>query len=103
MATGKKLKIAEALVLRKHLVMKVEQLKPVKVNGDNGLFELHTERKNISDSVDEVKIQVPKVDFKEITKEYDLYSKALRELDTAIQKANWEYEVDMTIPQGVDV
>lgn len=100
---AKKLKIAEALVLRKHLVMKVEQLKPVKVNGDNGLFELHTERKSVGENTDEIKLQVPKVDFKEITKEYDLYSKALREIDTAIQKANWECEIDFTVPTGVDV
>lgn len=87
------MKIAEALVLRKHLVMKVEQLKPVKVNGENGLFELHTERKSINDSVDEVTFQVPKVELANVTAEYDKYSKALREIDTAIQKANWEFEI----------
>ena len=100
---AKKLKIAEALVLRKHLEAKLKQLEPVKVNGDNGLFELHTERKQITDSVDEVKFQVPKIELKDITKEYDMYSKALRELDTAIQKANWEFEVDFTTPSEVNV
>jgi ribosome-associated translation inhibitor RaiA len=97
------MKIAEALVLRKHLEQKVKQLEPLKLNGDNGLFELKTERVKISDEVDEVKLQVPKVQLADVTKQYDLYSKALRELDTAIQKANWESEVDFKTPNGVAV
>jgi hypothetical protein len=97
------MKIAEALVLRKHLELKVKQLEPIKVNGENGLFELHTERKNVSDSVDEIKFQVPKVELKAVTKEYDLYSKALRELDTSIQRANWEHDVDFTAPADINV
>jgi hypothetical protein len=97
------MKIAEALVLRKHLEAKVEQLKPVKQIGDNGAFELKTERVKISEEVDEVKFQVPKIDMKDLTKEYDTYSKALRELDTAIQQANWTAEVAFKIPTGVNV
>lgn len=87
------MKLAEALVLRKHLEAKVEQLRPLKINGDNGLFELKTERKNISETVDEVKMQVPKVELKDVTAEYDKYSKALRQLDTAIQQTNWTVEL----------
>jgi len=97
------MKIAEALVLRKHLEAKVKQLEPLKINGDNGLFELKTERTNVTDSVDEVKLQIPKVELKDVTKEYDTYSKALRELDTAIQKANWTAEVEFKTPDGVNV
>jgi hypothetical protein len=90
------MKIAEALVLRKHLELKVKQLEPVKVNGDNGLFELHTERVSVSEEkgIDQIKLQVPKVTLKDVTAEYDKYSKALRELDTSIQKANWQYDVE---------
>ena len=97
------MKIAEALVLRKHLELKVKQLEPVKQIGDNGAFELKTERVKISEEVDEVKFQVPKIDMKDLTKEYDTYSKALRELDTAIQQANWTAEVSFKIPTGVNV
>lgn len=97
------MKIAEALVLRKHLELKVEQLKPLKVNGDNGVFELKTERVNINENVDEVKLQIPKVELKDITKEYDMYSKALRELDTAIQQANWTAEVKVTLDKNIAV
>jgi hypothetical protein len=97
------MKIAEALVLRKHLEQKVKQLEPIKTAGENGVFEMKTERVKISDEVDEVKFQIPKVDFKEITKEHDMYSKALRELDTVIQQANWTAEVDFKTPSGVNV
>lgn len=97
------MKIAEALVLRKHLAEKVEQLKPLKINGDNGLFELKTERVKVSDEVDEVKLQIPKVQLSEVTKQYDMYSKALRELDTAIQSANWEYNVKVTLSEEIAV
>lgn len=97
------MKIAEALVLRKHLEAKVEQLKPLKVGGDNGLFELKTERKKISEEIDEVTLQIPKVELAAVTKEYDTYSKALRELDTAIQQANWEADVKFKTPEGVNV
>lgn len=98
------MKLAEGLVLRKHLEAKVEQLKPLKAAGDQGLFEFKTERKNVSDTIDEVKMQIPKIDMKELTQEYDLYSKALRELDTAIQQTNWTAELKgFAVPEGVNV
>ena len=97
------MKIAEALVLRKHLEQKVEQPKPLKMAGDQGIFELKVERKKVTDEVDEVKMQVPKITLAEVTKEYDMYSKALRQLDTAIQQANWTAEVDVTLDKGIAV
>jgi ribosome-associated translation inhibitor RaiA len=97
------MKIAEALVLRKHLEAKVKQLEPVKVAGENGAFELKTERVKVTDEVDEVKFQIPKVELKSITKEYDMYSKALRQLDTAIQAANWQYEVSVDLDKDIAV
>lgn len=84
------MKIAEALILRKHLAQKVAQLEPLKQIGDNGMFEVQTQRVNINENTDEIKMQIPKVTLAEITKEYDKYSKALRELDTSIQEANWK-------------
>lgn len=88
------MKIAEALLLRKQLEQKVDQLKPIKDLGDRGVFELKTERVNVSENVDEVKFQMPKVTLKEITKEYDHYAAELRKIDASIQKANWSYDVD---------
>lgn len=97
------MKIAEALVLRKHLENKVKQLEPIYVQGQKGLFELKTERVSINENVDELKLQVPKVSLPEVTAEYDKYSKALRELDTAIQAANWAYDVKVSLDKTIAV
>lgn len=95
--------IAEGLVLRKHLEAKVKQLEPLYINGQRGLFELKTERKNIGDNVDELTTSVPKITMEEVTKEYDMYSKALRELDTAIQQANWSAKLTFTLAEGINI
>ena len=97
------MKIAEALVLRKHLEVKLKQLEPIHLQGEKGLFELRSERVKVSEEVDEVRTQIPKVTLAEVTKEYNTYSKALRELDTAIQKANWQFDVEFSTPNGVEV
>lgn len=97
------MKIAEALVMRKHLEAKVKQLEPLYLQGEKGLFELKTERVNVSAEVDEVKMTIPKVQLADVTKEYDMYSKALRQLDTAIQQANWVSEVEVTLDKGIAV
>lgn len=93
------MKIAEGLLLRKQLDSKVKQLEPLKIQGENGVYETKVERKNISDNVDEIVAQVPKVKLAEITKAYDHYATQLRKLDAAIQKANWEHDLDFTEEQ----
>jgi hypothetical protein len=93
------MKIAEALLLRKQLEGKVAQLTPIKQVGDAGLFEIKIERKQVNDNVDEVKFQVPKVTMAEVTREYDHYAAELRKIDTAIQKANWQFDVDYSEKQ----
>lgn len=97
------MKIAEALVLRKHLEAKVQQLKPIYEAGEKGLFEMKTERVKVSDEVDEVRLKLPRVELKDVTKEYDRYSKALRQLDTAIQAANWQFDVTVTLDKDIAV
>lgn len=88
------MKIAEALLLRKQLQDKVEQLKPLKVNGDQGVFEMQTKRVNVSENIDEVTLNIPKVTLADITRNYDHYASELRKIDASIQKANWEFDVD---------
>lgn len=97
------MKIAEALVMRKHLEAKVEQLKPLYIQGQQGLFEVKQERKNIGENVDEVTLNIPKVTLADVTAEYDKYSKALRMLDTAIQQANWANDVKITLDKDIAV
>lgn len=88
------MKIAEGLLLRKQLEAKVQQLQPLKVNGDNGVFETKVQRVKVSDEVDEARIQIPKLTVADITKTYDHYASQLRKLDASIQKANWNFDLD---------
>ena len=98
------MKLAEALVMRKHLDAKVKQLEPLKLQGERGLFEVQTQRRSVNENVDEVVTQIPKITLKELTEEYDKYSKALRQLDTAIQQTNWTADLAGAVDlEGVNV
>lgn len=88
------MKLSEALILRKHLDAKVKQLTPLKLQGDQGIFEVQTKTRPINDTVQEVTTQIPKVTLADVTAEYDKYSKALRQLDTKIQETNWLTDLD---------
>ncbi len=90
------MKIAEALLLRKQLEAKVKQLEPLKIQGDNGVYKMEVKRVNVGENVDEAQITIPRVDLKDITKEYDHYASELRKIDAAIQQANWQYDVTYT-------
>ena len=87
------MKIAEALLLRKQLEAKVRQLEPLKINGEKGLFETQTKRQNISENVDEIVTQLPRITLKDVTETYDHYATELRKLDASIQQANWAFDV----------
>jgi hypothetical protein len=90
------MKIAMALLLRKQLEQKVEQLRPLKLRGDEGLFETKVSRKNISETVDEATITVPRVTLADITRTFDFYAGELRKVDAAIQQANWSFDIEYT-------
>lgn len=89
------IKLAEALLRRKELQGKVDMLKQIK---DRDLFEVKAQRKQITDSLDDVIAQVPKLTASQVTQEYDWHSRQLRLIDAAIQQANWTtgIEVDPT-------
>lgn len=93
MAT-RKLKIAEALLLRKQLQAKVDQLQPLRNVGINGVFEQKVERRNVTENVDEITVTTPRITLADITRSYDHYAGELRKIDAAIQQANWTAEVD---------
>ena len=87
-----KAKLAEALLRRKELNEKVDQLR--KINIEN-LFEIKVKRQSVSESTDEVTASVPRISFNEVAAGYDYYSKQLRLIDAAIQQANWTTEIDV--------
>jgi len=85
-------KLAEALLRRKELAQKVDQLRDIKTKD---VFELKMRRQPVSEGVDDVVAQVPKVDIAQVTAEHDHYAKQLRLCDAAIQQANWNTDVEL--------
>lgn len=88
------MKISEALLLRKQLEKKVQQLEPLKLEGEKGIFETKVDRIKINEEIDEARLKISKINISELTAEYDKYASALRKLDASIQKANWSFDVD---------
>ena len=86
------IKLAEALLRRKELQQKVDQIGAIK---DKDLFEVKARRTKITDSLDDIVAQVPRVTLAVVTKEYDFYAKQLRLVDAAIQQANWTTNIDV--------
>lgn len=87
-----KIKLAEALLRRKELQDKVQQLKQIQ---REALFEVKAQRRNVTDSLDDIVAQVPKLTASQLTKEYDYYAGQLRRIDAKIQQANWTADVEV--------
>jgi hypothetical protein len=88
-----KAKLAEALLRRKELQEKVDQLKGI--NAQKDLLEVKAARKNVTDNVDDVIVQVPLLLVSQVTHAYDWHAKQLRRVDAAIQQANWDTEIEL--------
>ena len=86
-----KMKLAEALLRRKELQEKVDQVRSIK---EKDLFEVKATRRQLTDSVDDIVATVPKLTLSQVTREYDFYAKRLRFVDAAIQQANWNTEIE---------
>ena len=86
------IKLAEALLRRKELNDQVDRLKPIQVQG---LFETKAKRVNVTDSVDDLTAQVPKISMQQATHAFDWHAKQLRKVDAAIQQANWTTQIDV--------
>ena len=87
-----KIKLAEALLRRKELNEKVDALKKINVQG---LFEVKAQRKNVTENIDDIIAQVPKIKLTQVTAGFDYYAKQLRLIDASIQQANWITEIDV--------
>lgn len=85
-------KLAEALLRRKELNGKVAQLAQIK---DSDLFEMKVERVSVTENLDNIKAQVPKLEASQVTAEYDFYARQLRLVDAAIQQANWTTDINV--------
>lgn len=87
-----KVKLAEALLRRKELQQKVDLLHQIKATA---LFEVRAQRRQITDGLDDIVAQVPKLTASQVTHEYDWHARQLRLVDAAIQQANWTTEIDV--------
>lgn len=86
------MKLADALLRRKELQQKVDQLRQIK---DKDLFEVKFQRKQVSEQIDDIIAQVPKCTLAQVTEEFDYYANKLRLVDAAIQQANWTTEINV--------
>ena len=86
------IKLAEALLRRKELQEKVDQLR--KIN-EKELYEVKTGRKQAHEGIDDIIAQIPKISLNQVTAGFDYYAKQLRLIDAAIQQANWTTNIDV--------
>ena len=87
-----KVKLAEALLRRKELQEKVDQLRQI---NQKELYEIKAKRVNVTESVDDLVAQVPKLSINQVTMAFDWHARRLRMVDAAIQQANWNTEIDV--------
>jgi len=86
------MKLADALLRRKELQQKVDQVRGIK-NAE--VFEDIIQRRQVNDQVDDIVGKVAKLDLNQVTKEYDYYANKLRLIDAAIQQLNWTVDIDV--------
>ena len=86
-------KLAEALLRRKELQGKVDQLKDLKTN--DVIYQIRSKRVQVNDSWEDITADCAKLEANQVTAEYDHYPRALRLVDAAIQQANWTCELDI--------
>jgi ABC-type metal ion transport system substrate-binding protein len=84
--------LAELLLRRKELQNKVDALKAL---DKRDLFEIKVDRKAAHEGVDDIVAAVPKMTMAEFTAGLDFYANRLRLVDAAIQRANWETNVEV--------
>lgn len=88
-----KTKLAMALLRRKELQGKVEMLRKLK---ENVIYETRVSRRQITENVDDITATVTRLTASQVTHEFDWHARQLREIDAAIQQANWTTDVEVT-------
>lgn len=83
------IKLAEALLRRKELQEKVELLK--KFKDTQIYYEVRGQRVKITEGIEDINANYPKLEANQVTREYDWHARQLRLVDAAIQQANWTH------------
>lgn len=81
------IKLAEALLRRKELQEKVEILK--KFKDTHIYYEIRGQRVKVTEGLEDVNANYPKLSASQVTQEYDFYARQLRLIDAKIQQTNW--------------
>jgi hypothetical protein len=89
----KAIKLAEALLRRKELNQKVDILSKIKEN--QLVYQIRAQRIKVTDGLEDLHADYPKLELNQVTAEYDFYARALRLVDAAIQNANWTCELNL--------
>jgi len=98
-----KIKLAEALLRRKELAEKLEVVKRFKDN--QAFYEVRANRVKVTEGIDEISANFPKLTASQVTAEFDYVAKQLRLVDALIQQANWttELEVDPMVMEAFPI
>ncbi len=83
--------LAEALLRRKELQEKVKLLKSFKEN--QVFYQVRGERKKVTEGLDDISADFPKMEAGQVTREHDWHARQLRLVDAAIQQANWTTKI----------
>ena len=86
------MKLADALLRRKELQQKVDQVRGIK---QADIFKDVLTRRKVSEEIDDISGKVALLNLNQVTKEYDYYANKLRLIDAAIQQLNWTVDIDV--------
>lgn len=81
------IKLAEALLRRKELSEKLNVLRHFKDN--QAFYEVRGQRVKVTEGLEDINVNYPKLELSQVTAEYDFVAKQLRLVDALIQQANW--------------
>lgn len=87
------MKLADALLRRKELQQKVDQVRSIK---EANIFENVMQRRQVNEQMDDITGKVAKLELNQVTKEYDYYANKLRLIDAAIQQLNWTVDIEVS-------
>jgi len=98
-----KIKLAEALLRRKELNEKMEMVRRLK--DTQTFYEVRAQRVKVTEGIDEISANFPKLTASQVIAEFDYVCKQLRLIDALIQQANWttELEVDPLVMEAFPV
>ncbi len=81
------IKLAEALLRRKELAEKINIVRQIK--DAQLIYQVRNKRIQVTEQVESLDVDYPKLTLSQVTEEYDFIAKQLRLIDALIQQANW--------------